>query len=733
MANGLITPPGMMTPEHEEELRAYGQALQGINTGPIHPSNPFMSASPWRVALGALRGVQSRSAIDAVERNRGTRRDSVALATPHVATPTPAGSTPVGNQQPSGVLTGDIGNYASAVKSIESSGGDYSLVGRPHPKYGRPLGAYQVMEANLPRWLKEAGLPPMSPEQFLQNRDAQDRVFNHRFGMYLQQFGNPTDAAQAWFAGPGTVGNPRSMDFHDGPTLPGGRRGRGTTVRQYREKFENFMRGVSATEPLRVAELGGGVPSSALGGAPPAAAPPISAPPIPSGGRPPMPGGTEVPPIPGGDPIPPTAGPPTPEATTPPATPGGAAPVSTTGGASNAPSEVPRQIQIDPRVTQVLQRLRNPRAVNEQEFNKLLAEYQTLGTPIEREFALGKALYNPFTGALMNFFPSGMVRRDVRTGDVSTQQLLRPNASGDGLTNIPITGAGGTLGTGVGAGAPGITPRLPPFPEAGNIEQIASWGMQTSAIAEMIKKMGSASTDRVVTAQQAGQRAQERINMLQSISTLTDAAQSTRWTGERLSAWQTQIAQFLTNFDPRSRGERPEALAQLGYRELLQKLNAFLASEATQDISARGTNFEFATLLKNNPNLVSSYEGTKMLVDYMMQEQQRIADLAIQASELHPDEHPNWTRYVRNHYRQNPIMISVPQTVNANTGQVSPAMNITTVPIPRVGDVISGGRGVHTSETVRQFIRSLPPGTWFIHPNTKQPTPAHPAASGGTP
>lgn len=103
-------------------------------------------------------------------------------------------------------MADDLQRYADAIARIES-GGRYGLVGPTHSRYGRALGRYQVMEANLPSWLSAAGLPTMTPEQFLASPEAQDAVFRHRFGSYVQRYG-PEGAAQAWFAGPGSIGAP---------------------------------------------------------------------------------------------------------------------------------------------------------------------------------------------------------------------------------------------------------------------------------------------------------------------------------------------------------------------------------------------------------------------------------------------------------------------------------------------------------------------------------------------
>jgi hypothetical protein len=60
--------------------------------------------------------------------------------------------------------------YRRAIGNIESRGsGGYSAIGPTHPKYGRALGAYQVMESNLPQWSQEALGRQVSPDEFLAN------------------------------------------------------------------------------------------------------------------------------------------------------------------------------------------------------------------------------------------------------------------------------------------------------------------------------------------------------------------------------------------------------------------------------------------------------------------------------------------------------------------------------------------------------------------------------------
>ncbi|MBZ9603998.1 hypothetical protein [Phyllobacterium chamaecytisi] len=142
--------------------------------------------------------------------------------------------------------------YRDAIASIESDGsGDYAAIGPTHPKMGRALGRYQIMEANLGPWGQEALGQPVSAEEFLANPKIQDAIFDHKFGGYVKQFG-PSGAAQAWFAGPGGVGKTDRKDSL------------GTSVGAYAEKFDRAL-GRSAPAPVQVSSLD---PSAGMGSLP---------------------------------------------------------------------------------------------------------------------------------------------------------------------------------------------------------------------------------------------------------------------------------------------------------------------------------------------------------------------------------------------------------------------------------------------------------------------------------
>lgn len=125
-------------------------------------------------------------------------------------------------QRPAG-FGGDMDRYAASIARIES-GGDYRAVGPRHPRLGRALGKYQVMEANVGPWTRKHFGRELSPEEFLASPEAQEAVFRGEFGSYVERFG-PEGAAQAWFGGPGGVGK---VDRKDSL---------GTSIGDYGRKF----------------------------------------------------------------------------------------------------------------------------------------------------------------------------------------------------------------------------------------------------------------------------------------------------------------------------------------------------------------------------------------------------------------------------------------------------------------------------------------------------------------
>jgi hypothetical protein len=94
----------------------------------------------------------------------------------------------------------ELGAAATKIKDIESSGGNYSVVG-PETNGDRPYGAYQVMGNNIPIWTQEVLGQKMTPEEFLADPEAQDKVAFAKLQQYYDQYGTWEDATSMWHHG----------------------------------------------------------------------------------------------------------------------------------------------------------------------------------------------------------------------------------------------------------------------------------------------------------------------------------------------------------------------------------------------------------------------------------------------------------------------------------------------------------------------------------------------------
>ena len=57
------------------------------------------------------------------------------------------------------------------------------------------------MQSNLQGWLKEAGMPAMTEQEFLNNPRAQDQLAKFKLGQYQEEGGSALAAANKWFTG----------------------------------------------------------------------------------------------------------------------------------------------------------------------------------------------------------------------------------------------------------------------------------------------------------------------------------------------------------------------------------------------------------------------------------------------------------------------------------------------------------------------------------------------------
>ena len=102
------------------------------------------------------------------------------------------------------VAPGNVGNPLGTLKSqigSYESGNNYAAIGPETSTGDHAYGKYQVMGSNIPSWTKEAVGRSMTPAEFLHDQGAQEAVASLKLGQYLTQYGNPQDAASAWFTG----------------------------------------------------------------------------------------------------------------------------------------------------------------------------------------------------------------------------------------------------------------------------------------------------------------------------------------------------------------------------------------------------------------------------------------------------------------------------------------------------------------------------------------------------
>lgn len=232
-------PLGAMSPEEVERRRRMVDALYA-------PAEVVTSG--WGVLNEGLKGIfgglEDRRLTKAEREGRAGATASMdrILAAFGGGAPS-AGGLGGGSTTPYSPPAGGA-NYRDAIASIES-GGRYDAVGPTNARLGRPLGKYQVMEANVGPWSEQVLGRRVTPEEFLASPEIQDAIFDGIFGGYVSQYG-PEGAAQAWFGGPGAVGQTGRQDVL------------GTSVGEY---VQRFMQGVGggAAAPQQMAQAGGNV------------------------------------------------------------------------------------------------------------------------------------------------------------------------------------------------------------------------------------------------------------------------------------------------------------------------------------------------------------------------------------------------------------------------------------------------------------------------------------------
>lgn len=220
------------TPASIKQKRDLVRALMGASNAPRNIGEGLNALGD-----GIVANVLDRRANEAEAKGTTAANDlfNSILGTGAPATSAPTVSMPsttgAGQQMAdtSPTPAGGMGGYRNAIASIESAGsGDYGAVGPTHPKLGRALGRYQIMEANIGPWSQEALGRAVTPDEFMADPKLQDAIFDKKFGGYVEKFG-PEGAAQAWIGGPGGVGK---LDRKDSL---------GTSIGAYGQKFNRAI------------------------------------------------------------------------------------------------------------------------------------------------------------------------------------------------------------------------------------------------------------------------------------------------------------------------------------------------------------------------------------------------------------------------------------------------------------------------------------------------------------
>lgn len=126
--------------------------------------------------------------------------------------------------------------FMAAIRMTESGSfdGNYTAEGPPTGRMGRARGAYQIMDANIPNWLKEAGLAGAD----FRDPAVQDAVARYKFLQYYRRYNDWGLVAIAWFAGPGRADQAKRQGLD---SLVGIRDVLGTSVPDYVKKMRGYM------------------------------------------------------------------------------------------------------------------------------------------------------------------------------------------------------------------------------------------------------------------------------------------------------------------------------------------------------------------------------------------------------------------------------------------------------------------------------------------------------------
>lgn len=199
-ARFMASQAGMSPEATDEQVRNVTSSLWRARIQGMAKGQPFAAQKLLNKAVkdGSLAGADIMAVSDFVQKQQNNVGSREITRWAYNGADGKWGSVIVPLEAARNAIASNEGTYTSRGPQVTDKAGNT----------GRGLGRYQVMSYNLAPWLKEAGMPSMSEEQFLSDRSAQDKLFDFKFGQYQQKYGSWNRAASAWFTGnPDADGN----------------------------------------------------------------------------------------------------------------------------------------------------------------------------------------------------------------------------------------------------------------------------------------------------------------------------------------------------------------------------------------------------------------------------------------------------------------------------------------------------------------------------------------------
>jgi hypothetical protein len=695
----LPTPAGYANATQLAEAREFASRMQ--------PKGDEQIINPMQGYAQMIRALMSGMIEQDANRQENLGRQAAAVEEGNTlvnkAPSSGDGSTPSGNPSyPDVPITGNAYRFGSSRVDMDAakyavseneSGGDYREVGPMilHGSYAgdRAYGKYQVMGKDLPDRLAKAGLPAMTPTQFLGNKEAQERQFENEFGGLMAKYGSFNDAASVWFSGrpfkqagnasdgymtvPAYIAkaNRSLAKYHAANAQPTAATStfQGTPDQAMTAPWNVGPGGpmtMSDAGPIggpgvRLAQAGAGGPAAPPPGAPPVPVPQARPPGMPTGPTPPggalspaaqVAGrfGTMAPPTAPG-PVPPAAirTPPPSPSPTPTAGPG-AMPFGGAGFAGPQPQPQPGPTPPPPTSSGGYQPASaRPPFGNEMVFPNLSSDQitQIMANPwVDAKFKQDlaarlqpKTIEGP-NGDKWQYAPGrqpvllapglGKEASVKLPGGLEAPSYTRTDAQGNPQTHVPFfdSQGGGTQG------ALGMANKM--IEDQARSKALGEEGGKAimQPITEQLKESKTAAM------------AIDNLNLIED--TVRNHGQGIV-TGPLAEPW-LQVREALKGTfgidigDPRG----------LQASEIIKKMNAQLASAELPAFTARGTQFDLKVFMENNPGLKNSPQGTLFLTNVLKQAHRQQLELAGLAAD--PNNWQNWAEVRKDFYNRNPLI-----------------------------------------------------------------------------